>query len=32
LYNQFKDKQFNTDELEKEIKKLMMDEDVTKKA
>jgi hypothetical protein len=31
LYNQFKDKQFNTDELEKEIKKLMMDEDVTKK-
>lgn len=32
LYNQFKDKQVNTDELEKEIKKLMMDEDVTKKA
>jgi hypothetical protein len=32
LYNQFKDKQFNTDELEKEIKKLMIDEDVTKKA
>ena len=31
LYNQFKDKQVNTDELEKEIKKLMMDEDVTKK-
>jgi hypothetical protein len=32
LYNQFKDKQVNTDELEKEIKKLMIDEDVTKKA
>lgn len=32
LYNQFKDKPFDTDKLEKEVAKLMMDEDVTKKA
>ena len=30
LYNDFKDKQFNTDELEAEIKKLILDDDVTK--
>ena len=32
LYNLYKDKKLNTNELEKEIKKLMTDEDVTKKA
>ncbi len=32
LYNQFKDKKFDGDELEKEIKTLMQDEDVTKKS
>ncbi len=32
LYNEFKDKQFNTQELENEITKLMQDEDVTKKS
>lgn len=32
LYNQFKGKPFDTDKLEKEIAKLMMDEDVTKKS
>lgn len=32
LYNQFKDKQVDTDEIEKRIKELMMDEDVTKKS
>lgn len=32
LYNQFKEKKFNTKELEDEIKKLMTDEDVTKKS
>jgi len=32
LYNEFKDKKFNADELEKEIKELMQDEDVTKKS
>jgi len=32
LYNQYKDKMFNTVELEKEITKLMTDEDVTKKS
>ena len=31
LYNKFKDKKFNTDGLEKEIAKLMQDDDVTKK-
>jgi len=31
LYKEFKDKKYNTKELEDEIKKLMMDEDVTKK-
>ena len=31
LYNQFKDKPFDTDKLEAEITALMMDEDVTKK-
>jgi len=30
LYNKFKDKKFNPDELEEEITKLMQDEDVTK--
>lgn len=32
LYNQFKDKVFDTDKLENEITRLMMDEDVTKKS
>ena len=32
LYNEYKDKQFNTDEIEGEIKKLILDEDVTKKS
>ena len=32
LYNQFKDTQFNSSELEKEITNLMQDEDVTKKS
>lgn len=32
LYNEFKDKKFNTDKLEAEIKELMQDEDVTKKS
>lgn len=32
LYNEFKDKKFNSNELEKEITKLMQDEDVTKKS
>ena len=32
LYNQFKDGQYNTDDLEAEITTLMMDEDVTKKS
>lgn len=31
LYNQFKDEKYDTDALEAEIVKLMMDEDVTKK-
>ncbi len=31
LYNQFQGKPFDTDKLEKEIAKLMMDEDVTRK-
>ena len=31
LYNEFKDKQYNSVELEKEISKLMQDEDVTNK-
>lgn len=32
LYNEFKDKKPNSEKLEKEIKKLMQDEDVTKKS
>ncbi|NCU42058.1 MAG: DUF262 domain-containing protein [Candidatus Moranbacteria bacterium] len=32
LYNEFKDKNFNSEKLEKEIKELMQDEDVTKKS
>jgi len=32
LYNKFKDKKFDSDKLEDEIKALMQDEDVTKKA
>ena len=30
LYDQYKDKQFNTDKIEAEIKKLILDDDVTK--
>ncbi len=32
LYNEFKDKQFDTDKIEDEIKKLILDEDVTKES
>ncbi len=32
LYNQFKDKNFDSKKIEEEIKKLMQDEDVTKKS
>jgi hypothetical protein len=32
LYNEFKHKKFNSEKLEKEIKELMQDEDVTKKS
>ena len=32
LYNQFKDKEFDTDKLEKQIAKLMMDDDVERKS
>ncbi len=32
LYNQFKDKKFNSEKLEAEIRELMQDEDVTKKS
>ena len=32
LYNQYKDKQFNTDEIETKIKKLILDEDVTQES
>lgn len=32
LYNKYKDKEFDSKELEKEITKLMQDEDVTKKS
>jgi hypothetical protein len=32
LYNDFKNQNFNTDELEKEITKLMQDDDITKKS
>lgn len=32
LYNEFKDKKLNSERLEKEIKELMQDEDVTKKS
>ena len=31
LYNEFKDKNFNSQEIEKEITNLMLDEDITKK-
>jgi len=31
LYTQFKDKEYDTDKLEKQVAKLMMDDDVTKK-
>ncbi|MCF8142731.1 MAG: DUF262 domain-containing protein [Deltaproteobacteria bacterium] len=31
LYNQFKDEEFDTDKLEKQVAKLMMDDDVTRK-
>ncbi len=32
LYNEYKDKQFDTDEIESEIQKLVLDDDVTKKS
>ena len=32
LYNQFKDKEYDTDRLEKQIAKLMMDDDVARKS
>lgn len=32
IYNEFKDKKLNSEKLEKEIKELMQDEDVTKKS
>lgn len=32
LYNKYKDKQYNTKEIEKEIEKLILDDDVTKKS
>ncbi len=32
LYNQFKDKEFDTDKLEKQVAKLMMDDDVERKS
>lgn len=32
LHNEYKDKQLNTDEIEKEIAKLILDDDVTKKS
>jgi hypothetical protein len=32
LYNQYKDKQYNTDEIEKEIEQLILDDDVSKKS
>ncbi|MFH1781601.1 MAG: DUF262 domain-containing protein [Patescibacteria group bacterium] len=32
LYNQYKDEQFNTEEIEKEIEQLILDDDVTKKS
>jgi hypothetical protein len=32
LYNQFKDEEFDTDKLERQVAKLMMDEDVEKKS
>ena len=32
LYNEYKDKSFDTDKIEKETAKLMMDDDVTKKS
>jgi 5-methylcytosine-specific restriction endonuclease McrA len=31
LYNQFKDEEFDTDKLEKQVAMLMMDDDVTRK-
>ena len=32
LYNQYKDEQFNTEKIEKEIEQLILDDDVTKKS
>lgn len=32
LYNEYKDKEYDPDEIEKEVSKLMQDEDVTKKS
>jgi hypothetical protein len=32
LYNQYKDKQFNTEKIEKEIEQLILDDDVSKKS
>jgi len=32
LYNQYKDEQYNTEEIEKEVAKLILDDDVTKKS
>ena len=32
LYNRYKDEQFNTEEIEKEIEKLILDDDVSKKS
>ena len=32
LYNEYKDKQFDTDKIENEIQKLVLDDDVTKKS
>ncbi len=32
LYNKYKNEQYNTDKIEKEIQKLMLDDDVTKKS
>ena len=32
LYNQYKDEQFNTEEIEKEIEQLILDDDITKKS
>ena len=32
LYNQYKDEQYNTEEIEKEVESLILDDDVTKKS